>query len=36
MNDNTETPPNNHVELATQIVASYVANNSVPTAELPT
>ena len=35
MNDNTATLSNNHTGLAVNIVAAYVANNSVPTAELP-
>jgi predicted transcriptional regulator len=35
MNDSTETPPNNHTELAADIVAAYVSNNSVPVTELP-
>src|ERR1700710_1873013 len=35
MNDNTATPSNNRTGLAVNIVAAYVANNSVPTAELP-
>ena len=35
MNENTATPSNNPTELATDIVAAYVSNNSVPVAELP-
>ncbi|MHB2208250.1 Ros/MucR family transcriptional regulator [Methylobacterium sp. CM6257] len=35
MDENTVTPTNNRTELATSIVAAYVANNSVPSAELP-
>lgn len=35
MNENTTPLPNDHVERATDIVAAYVSNNSVPTAELP-
>jgi predicted transcriptional regulator len=35
MDENTATQPNNSIGLATDIVAAYVANNSVPSAELP-
>ncbi|MHB2209742.1 Ros/MucR family transcriptional regulator [Methylobacterium sp. CM6257] len=36
MDENTTTPPNNHIGLAADVVAAYVANNNVPAAELPT
>jgi predicted transcriptional regulator len=36
MDENTATPPNNHTELAADIVSAYVSKNSVPVAELPT
>jgi predicted transcriptional regulator len=36
MNENTATPPNNHIEQAVDIVAAYVSNNSVPATELAT
>jgi predicted transcriptional regulator len=36
MNENTVPLPNDHIERAADIVAAYVSNNSVPTAELPT
>jgi predicted transcriptional regulator len=35
MDENTATPPNSHIDLATDIVSAYVANNSVPSADLP-
>jgi predicted transcriptional regulator len=35
MDENTATPPNNHIDLAADIVSAYVANNSVPSADLP-
>jgi predicted transcriptional regulator len=36
MNENTATPPNDHTQLAADIVAAYVSNNSVPVTELTT
>ena len=36
MSENTTAPLNNHTELAADIVAAYVSNNSVPVTELPT
>jgi predicted transcriptional regulator len=36
MSENTAAPSNNHIDCATDIVAAYVSNNSVPVAELPT
>ncbi|MGH1573756.1 MucR family transcriptional regulator [Methylobacterium sp. P31] len=36
MNENTATPPDTNIEQAAGIVAAYVSNNSVPSAELPT
>jgi predicted transcriptional regulator len=35
MDEKTATPSNNRTELAVSIVAAYVANNNVPSAELP-
>jgi predicted transcriptional regulator len=35
MSENTITSPNAHIDLATDLVAAYVSNNSVPAAELP-
>ncbi|MHB2205570.1 Ros/MucR family transcriptional regulator [Methylobacterium sp. CM6257] len=35
MDENTATPPNNHIGLAANVVAAYVANNSIPSTELP-
>jgi predicted transcriptional regulator len=35
MSENATTAPNTHIDLATDIVAAYVSNNRVPTAELP-
>jgi predicted transcriptional regulator len=35
MDESTATPPDTNIGLATDIVAAYVSNNSVPTAELP-
>jgi predicted transcriptional regulator len=36
MDENTTTPQKNHIGLAADVVAAYVANNNVPAAELPT
>jgi predicted transcriptional regulator len=35
VDENTANPPNKHVDLAADIVSAYVANNSVPSADLP-
>ncbi|MGT2482164.1 MucR family transcriptional regulator (plasmid) [Methylobacterium oryzae CBMB20] len=36
MDENTATLPNTNIEQVVDIVAAYVSNNSVPSAELPT
>ncbi|MGH1572067.1 MucR family transcriptional regulator [Methylobacterium sp. P31] len=36
MNESTATLPNNHIDLTADLVAAYVANNSVPSTDLPT
>jgi len=35
MSENTPFPPTNHLERTVEIVAAYVANNSIPVAQLP-